>query len=71
MERKEIEYSRTIRSIGYDSEKLMMEVEFATDMIYQYRNFPESEYQKIMEARSIDRYFQDNIVNKYKYVRMK
>jgi len=70
MERKEVE-SKLIRSIGYDTEKQMMEVEFTTTMIYEYRHFPEAVYNKILEARSIDNYFRDNIVNRYPYVRMK
>ena len=70
MDRKEVE-SRLVKSIGYDSEKKVMEVEFTTTMIYEYRNFPEEVYNKIFEARSIDNFFKDNIANKYKYVRMK
>ncbi len=70
MDRKEVE-SRLVKSIGYDPEKKVMEVEFTTTMIYEYRNFPEEVYNQILEARSIDNFFKDKIANKYKYVRMK
>jgi len=70
MEKKEVE-SRLITSIGYDPEKKMMEVEFTSTMIYQYRNFPEDVFNKLLEARSIDNYFRDHVVNKFAYVRMK
>ena len=70
MEKKEIE-SRLIKAIGYDPEKKLMEVDFTSSMIYEYRDFPEEVFNKLLEARSIDNYFRDHIVNKFKYVRMK
>jgi len=70
MEKKEIE-SRLIKSIGYDPEKKLMVVDFTTSMVYEYRDFPEEVFNKLLEARSIDNYFKDHIVNKFKYVRMK
>jgi metal-dependent HD superfamily phosphatase/phosphodiesterase len=70
MERTRID-TRLIKSIGYDREKKIMTIEFTSDMIYQYNNFPEDLYDEIVSNKSIDKFFKINVVNKYHYNRLK
>ncbi len=70
MERTNID-TRLIKSMGYDKEKKIMEVEFSSDMIYQYNNFPEDLYNEIVNHKNIDKFFKINIVNRYHYKRLK
>lgn len=70
MERTNID-TRLIKSMGYDKEKKIMEVEFTSDMIYQYNNFPEELYEEIVNHKSIDKFFKLNVVNRYHYNRLK
>lgn len=70
MEKTNID-TRLIKSMGYDKEKKIMEVEFTSDMIHQYRNFPEDLYNEMIKNKNIDKFFKINIVNRYHYNRLK
>jgi len=63
--------SRSIKSIAYDAEKKVMEVEFTSTMIYIYNNFPEDLYNRLIESKAIDKFFVSNVVNRYAYIRTK
>ena len=53
--------SSNIVSIGYDSETMILEVEFKGRTIYQYYNIPEHMYAELMNAPSHGRYLDTNI----------
>ncbi|WP_330925257.1 KTSC domain-containing protein [Candidatus Sororendozoicomonas aggregata] len=59
--------SSNIRSIGYDSGTLTLEVAFTSGGIYQYFNVPESQYQRLMAAYSKGTCFADHIKNRYRF----
>ena len=64
MERKNIE-STMIRSIGFDSENSILEIEFNSGAIWQYFDFPESEWYEFENAESQGKYFNREILNQY------
>jgi hypothetical protein len=53
--------SSNLTSVGYDPEKMILEIEFKSGSIYQYFNVPESEHNGLMNAESHGKYFNANI----------
>jgi hypothetical protein len=63
--------SSNIRSIGYESESLMLEIEFNTGSIYQYYDVPVSIHDSLMVASSHGSYFSRHIKDRYRWRKMK
>ena len=59
-----------LRSVGYDAERRILEVEFHHGRIYQYLNVDENTYRELVEAASIGTYFNDNIRQLFEDVRI-
>jgi hypothetical protein len=65
MERKSIE-SSMITSIGYESSSAILEIEFKSNgQIWQYSDFPESEWYAFEGADSQGVFFHREIKNQY------
>ncbi|EHD22061.1 MULTISPECIES: KTSC domain-containing protein [Brenneria] len=66
MQRQFVSSSR-IRSIGYDPEKRILEIEFHNKDIYQYISVPERIYGKFISEAVVSkgRFFDGVIKNKY------
>lgn len=64
MQRHPVE-SSNIRSIGYDSDEGLLEVEFHSGGVYQYREVPENVFQRFLCASSKGRFFHQNIKGRY------
>lgn len=62
---RELVSSSNIRSIGYDADSMLLEIEFNSGAVYQYQGVPESEYDALMRAGSKGTYFNANIKNRY------
>lgn len=63
--------SSNIKSIGYDSENEILEIEFNLGVVYQYFGVPQNEYDTLMNADSHGRYFDRNIKKAgYKFVKI-
>lgn len=60
MERMKVE-SSNIKSIWYDKDNHILEVEFKNEIIYHYFNVPESKYNWLMNAESVWRYINQYI----------
>ncbi|MBC8236267.1 KTSC domain-containing protein [bacterium] len=58
--------SSNIRSIGYDTENKILEVEFHNGSIYQYYNVPQNRYEGLMKAGSKGIYL-DTFIKKHGY----
>jgi len=58
--------SSNIRSIGYDTQSAILEVEFTSGDVYQYFDVPEHLHREFMQAASLGGFLNDNIV-KYHY----
>lgn len=59
--------SSNIRSIGYDPQSDILEVEFTSGDVYQYFNVPEHLYRGLMNASSHGQFLNDYIRNSYRY----
>jgi hypothetical protein len=70
MERLPVE-SSLIRSVGYDLDSSILEVEFAEEgRTYEYYDVPLSVYQELMEAESKGSYFNDHVKDVYPFERV-
>lgn len=63
--KRETVVSSNIRSIGYDQNTNILEVEFRSGRVYQYMHVPIEKYQGIMAAESHGKYLNRLIKNKY------
>ena len=66
--------SSNLKSVGYDVDTQILEIEFHDGRIYQYSDVPEYEYERLMTARSHGKYFAKEIKKypgRYPYVRVK
>ncbi len=59
--------STNIRSIGYDVDSKILEIEFHAGGVYQYFNVPQTIYSSLMGASSHGSYFHKYIKGKYEY----
>ena len=57
--------SSNIRSIGYDFDTQILEIEFLSGGIYRYSNVPSNIHDELMAADSKGRYFAANIKEQY------
>lgn len=63
--------SSNLRSVGYDIDESILEIEFHSGSIYQYFNVPLLKYENLIGASSKGRYFSAYIKNRYRYKRIK
>jgi len=71
MERTQVD-SSNIRSIGYNPQSRILEVEFTSGDIYQYFDIPERLYEELMRATSHGGFLDENIVKfNYRYQKIK
>ncbi len=67
MKREPVE-SSAIKSIGYNEDKKLLEVEILeTGRIYKYFDVPLEEYLDFMDAKSLGEYYNRVIKEKYEY----
>jgi hypothetical protein len=57
--------SSAIRSVGYERETAMLEVEFTSDRVYRYFAVPKAVYDGLMEAESVGAYFNEFVRDRY------
>ncbi|MCM5678436.1 KTSC domain-containing protein [Schlegelella sp. S2-27] len=62
--------SSSLRSVGYDLRRQVLEVEFATGRRYQYLDVPPEAHDELMAAPSLGRYFNAFIRDRYEAVEM-
>ncbi len=62
--------SSNIRSIGYDEENLVLEIEFLDHALYEYYAVPPDVHAGLMSARSHGVYFHSHVEGRYKYNRL-
>jgi hypothetical protein len=63
--------SSNIRSIGYDGDHSLLEVEFKAGSLYQYAGVPAAEYKRFMNAPSKGSHFDQFIKDQYPTTRIK
>ncbi len=59
--------STNLESVGYDSQSLVLEIEFKRGGIYQYYDVPEYLYVELMGAGSKGTFLNENIKSTYNY----
>lgn len=59
--------SSTVRSVGYDQDASVLEIEFHTGSVYQYLGVPEHVFAEFLVAPSKGTYFNENIRSQYAY----
>lgn len=69
MQRQAVD-STTMRAVGYDPMKRVLEVEFQSGAVYQYPNVPPGIFRKLLKAESKGRYFNGEIRDSYEAVRV-
>lgn len=62
--------SSDIVSVGYDPATATLEIEFHSGGLYHYYDVPSSEAEALVGASSVGRYFNANIKNHYRHVRL-
>jgi hypothetical protein len=70
MERQMVS-SSCLKSVGYDPDRCLLEIEFLTGGVYQYFEVPESIFRELMAAPSHGKYFLQHIRDKYRYQRIR
>ncbi len=68
MERTPVK-SSSIRSVGYDPETRMLEVEFASGAVYQHQDVPPELHKGLTDAESPGRFYQQNLRGRFRYVK--
>ena len=62
--------SSNVNSIGYAEVTKTLEVEFSSNIIYQYTGVELTVYRDLLAADSVGKYLNKNIKNNYAYKRM-
>jgi hypothetical protein len=70
MERKRIN-SSTIRSVGYDAGKQVLEIEFSSGSIVQYTGVSPEVHRQFMNSPSPGSFYQDRIDENYSAKRIR
>jgi len=66
MNREPVE-SSNLKSVGYDPDTKILEIEFHHGGVYQYFDVPENTHFELMSASSKGKYFHKFIKNVYRY----
>jgi hypothetical protein len=59
--------STSLKSVGYDTEQEILEVEFCNGEIHQYLNVPREDYAALIGSESQGAYFTNHIRGLYEY----
>jgi len=65
--KRETVSSSSLESVGYDAKQRVLEVEFIHGAVYQYFDVPLAEYESLLNADSLGRYFNGNIRGNFDY----
>ena len=69
--KRTIVHSSTLRSVGYDEDNHILELEFASKEVYRYYNVSGGIYLGLMIAQSKGSFFNVSIKDKYEYKKLK
>ena len=62
--------STTLRRVGYDAERQLLQIEFQNRSIYQYFDVPMAVYEELLHAPSKGTYFNQSIRPKFDFARV-
>jgi len=58
--------STILRSVGYDTDKKNMEIEFHSGLIYQYSSVPSKVYTDLISAPAVGKFYTDKVRNRFR-----
>ena len=59
--------SSSLKSVGYDGDHQVLEVEFLSGNVYQYLGVPQLLYEQLMVASSLGTFFSERIRNNFEF----
>jgi hypothetical protein len=62
--------SKLLAASAYDAGKHILYLRFVSGDVYRYFEFPEEQYQELLDAKSHGRYFLNYIRNNFPYERL-
>jgi hypothetical protein len=62
--------SKTLSTVGYDSARNLLQLEFRSRTVYRYFDIPATVYEALLAAPSKGNYFNRVIRGRYAYVRV-
>ena len=62
--------SSNVAEVGYDPGSMILEVLFHSGSVYQYFDVPEGLFREILQADSVGRFFNQQIRDSYRYVKL-
>ncbi|MEA3203522.1 MAG: hypothetical protein QOI63_1197 [Thermoplasmata archaeon] len=62
--------SSSLRSVGYDARRRVLEVEFEGGAVYRYEDVPEARHAALLAAESLGSYFNRFVRDRYPAVRV-
>ena len=62
--------SSNVATVGYDADRMTLEVEFSRGAVYQYYEVPDFVYREMVTAESVGGYLNRNIKNNYRFAKM-
>jgi hypothetical protein len=62
--------SSSVRSVGYDPERFILEIEFCSGGVYQYLQVPAAAHRLLLQAASIGEYVNSIIKPRFEAVRL-
>lgn len=63
--------STSLRTVGYDVERQLLQIEFHNSSIYQYFEVPAAVYEELMQAPSKGAYFNQSIRPRFDFALVK
>ncbi len=63
--------SSNLKSVGYNANAKILEIEFHNGSVYQYYGVPLNVYEGLMKASSHGKFFHAHIRNAYNYKRIR
>jgi hypothetical protein len=63
--------SKNLKSVGYDEQLLVLEIEFHTGGVYRYSGVPVAVHAALMRAASKGRYFLAMVKDRYPCVKVR
>lgn len=68
--KREAVVSSNIKSVGYDIQQNVLEVEFANGSVYQYKEVPKDLADQFVKSESAGRFFSQNVRNQFQATRV-
>jgi hypothetical protein len=62
--------SSQISYVGYDKETKELFIKFKNNSVYRYARVPQDEYNNLLKAESVGKYFTEHIKNEYEGIKI-